>query len=127
MGNAKRTIAFVVPRYGEQVVGGAETLCRLVAEDLAHAGHPVEVFTTCALDHFTWEDALPPGTTSEGGVPVHRFPVDPRRDHSRFMELHHGLALRGGGNSADHEFDRLLKESVIPAGRSDRRRCDGIG
>ena len=87
-----RRIAFVVPRYGEDVVGGAETLCRAVAEDLARAGHDVEVFTTCAIDHFTWDDHHPAGTERSAGVLVHRFPVDPEHDNELFFGLHHRIA-----------------------------------
>lgn len=58
-------VAFVVPRYGPGVVGGAEMLCRLLAENLAAHGTDVEVLTTCATDHFTWADALPEGTAVE--------------------------------------------------------------
>ena len=87
-------VAFVVPRYGSGIVGGAETLCRLMAEDLAAHGTPVEVFTTCAVDHFTWADHHPEGTTVEGGVPVHRFPVSPSRDADLFWR-HHGAIATG--------------------------------
>lgn len=80
-------VAFVVPRYGPEVLGGAETLCRELAENLAAHGTDVEVLTTCALDHFTWRDHHPPGRTVVGGVPVHRFPVAPR-DNDRWWELH---------------------------------------
>lgn len=90
-----RRLAFVVPRYGADITGGAESLCRLVAEDLALAGHRVEVFTTCAVDHFTWADHHPPGTTESEGVTVHRFPVDPGRDNDLFFGLHHRIALEG--------------------------------
>lgn len=83
-----------MPRYGRDIVGGAETLCRTVAEGLAEAGQEVEVFTTCARDHFTWRNELTPGTTIESGVPVHRFPVDEDRDHERFAEVHHRIARR---------------------------------
>ena len=61
-------IAFVVPRYGEMVVGGAETLCRVLAENLTAHGTRVDVLTTCATDHFTWRNDLDPGETIEGGV-----------------------------------------------------------
>ena len=87
-------IAFVVPRYGSDVVGGAETLCRLMAENLVAHGTDVEVLTTCAVDHFTWADHHPEGTTVENGVPVHRFGVDPGRDAGRFLELHTRIDLR---------------------------------
>lgn len=113
-GADRGAIAFVVPRYGPRVVGGAETLCRLVAEDLAGAGVPVEVFTTCALDHFTWADALPPGTTVENGVPVHRFPVDPRRDPGRFAEIHHSIARTGGAPMVD-QLEWMAHSVTSPA------------
>jgi glycosyltransferase involved in cell wall biosynthesis len=85
-------VAFVVPRYGAGIVGGAETLCRLVAEDLAAHGTPVEVFTTCAVDHFTWADHHPEGSTVEGGVPVHRFRVSRSRDANLFWHHHAAIA-----------------------------------
>lgn len=90
---AAPSVAFVVPRYGAGIVGGAETLCRLVAEDLAAHGTPVEVFSTCAVDHFTWANHHPEGTTVEGGVPVHRFAVDASRDADLFWHHHAAIAL----------------------------------
>lgn len=87
-------IAFVVPRYGAGVVGGAETLCRLMAEDLVAHGTRVEVLTTCAVDHFTWLNRLPEGQSVENGVPVHRFPVSRRRNAARWLELHTRIDLR---------------------------------
>lgn len=81
-------IAFVVPRYGPEVLGGAETLCRSLAEHLRTTGSDVEVLTTTAIDHFTWADHHAPGSTRIGGVPVHRFAVDPHRDGPLWWELH---------------------------------------
>src|SRR5262245_53567603 len=85
-------IAFVAPRYGPQVLGGAETLSRVLAENLAARGARIEVLTTCADDHFTWRNVHPEGTQSIGGLPVHRFAVDERRDQQRWWGLHSGSA-----------------------------------
>jgi glycosyltransferase involved in cell wall biosynthesis len=67
-------VAFVTPRYGPEVMGGAETAARQLAEHLtSQCRWSVEVFTTCALDHITWDDVLPPGDSVLNGVTVHRF------------------------------------------------------
>jgi len=66
--------AFVTPRYGPEVLGGAELGARMLAERLhAIGGWDVEVLTTCALDSRTWTDHFAPGTTQVNGVPVTRF------------------------------------------------------
>jgi glycosyltransferase involved in cell wall biosynthesis len=79
-------LGFVVPRYGPQIVGGAETLARAFAEHLPRKRYDVEVFTTCALDHHTWANVLPAGEVRCNGVRVRRFPVSPR-DVGRFLEV----------------------------------------
>jgi len=67
-------VAFVTPRYGAEVMGGAESAARQLAEHLvAEVGAQVEVFSTCALDHITWDNVLPPGDSVFNGVTVHRF------------------------------------------------------
>ncbi|HID63739.1 MAG TPA: glycosyltransferase [Anaerolineae bacterium] len=87
-------LAFVIPRYGPEIIGGAETLGRQVAERLATL-HPVEVLTTCAgQDYRRWANAYPPGERWENGILVRRFPVEKIRDYRRFdcytTELVHG-------------------------------------
>jgi glycosyltransferase involved in cell wall biosynthesis len=72
---SERRIALVPPRYGPDVVGGAELVLREVAHGLAARGWEVEVLTTCALDHHTWANHYPPGTTTDGDVTIRRFPV----------------------------------------------------
>jgi glycosyltransferase involved in cell wall biosynthesis len=67
-------VAFVTPRYGPQVIGGAEAAARQLAEHLvAETAWHAEVYTTCALDPLTWADELTPGDTEIAGVTVHRF------------------------------------------------------
>lgn len=76
-------VAFVVPRYGPDVIGGAETAARLLAEHLVvRRGWEVEVLTTCAEDFVTWDDVYPAGTETIAGVTVHRFASQAGRDPS---------------------------------------------
>lgn len=69
-------IGFVVPRYGAEIVGGAERLVRGYAEQLHARGYQVDVFATCTTDMVEWNNNAPPGSTTVNGVPVHRFPTD---------------------------------------------------
>jgi glycosyltransferase involved in cell wall biosynthesis len=74
-------VAYVVPRYGTDIRGGAETGARMFAEHLvADRGYDVEVVTTCALDALTWRDALPAGTETINGVAVQRIASEAGRD-----------------------------------------------
>jgi glycosyltransferase involved in cell wall biosynthesis len=74
-------VAFVVPRYGPAIRGGAETGARMLAERLvADRGYDVEVLTTCALDAITWRDELDEGTEDVHGVCVRRIRSAAGRD-----------------------------------------------
>ena len=76
-------LAFVIQRYGPEVLGGSEHLCRLVAERLA-AQHEVEVLTTCARDYVTWKNEYPEGPDRIRGVAVRRFANARTRDLAAF-------------------------------------------
>ena len=76
-------IALIVQRYGTEVLGGSEHLCRLVAEQLA-AQHEVDVLTTCARDYVTWKNEYPEGSDRIRGVTVHRFASARARDLDAF-------------------------------------------
>jgi glycosyltransferase involved in cell wall biosynthesis len=72
-------LSFVIQRYGEDVIGGAEELCRRVAEQLTR-DFTIEILTTCARDYLTWANHYKPGKSTLNGVTVRRFPVArPRR------------------------------------------------
>jgi len=80
-------IAMVCPRFAEHgTVGGAETLLKALAERLVAAGRKVEFLTTCATNHFTWDNSISPGTKTFGSLPVTFFPVDHDRDTAIFLQ-----------------------------------------
>ncbi|MGD9100024.1 MAG: glycosyltransferase family 4 protein [Anaerolineae bacterium] len=96
-------IALVLPWYGPDVVGGAETNARHLAEHLRASGVPIEVWTTCARDaDADWNrNHHPPGRSTINGVPVTRFPVTPvNRDRS--WPIYRRLA-RGGRATPEEE------------------------
>lgn len=76
-------LAFIVQRYGTEILGGSEYHCRLVAERLAE-NHAVEVLTTCAKEYTTWENAYPEGKDRVRGVTVRRFANAETRDLTAF-------------------------------------------
>lgn len=87
-------VAVVVPRYGADVLGGAESQARGFAEAAARRGWEIEVWTTCARSHYTWENFYPEGSVKVNGVTVRRFPVI-WRDRDQWVNLEIKLAQRG--------------------------------
>jgi glycosyltransferase involved in cell wall biosynthesis len=96
-------VAFVVQRYGAEVAGGAEALCRDTARALVRAGEDVTVFTTTARDYLSWEPFYPAGDWMDDGVRVRRFAVDPP-DPKRSADLVRHLGLSPGDPALEAEW-----------------------
>lgn len=76
-------IAFIVQRYGAEILGGSEFHCRMVAERVAEK-HDVDVLTSCAVDYLTWKNEYQPGEERVRGVTIRRFPTTEQRDIDDF-------------------------------------------
>lgn len=84
---AKEKIALVTIRYGEDINGGAEYHCRMLAERLTD-DYDVEVLTTCVCNYNTGINEFPEGEEMLNGVLVRRFktaPIDVR-DHELYSK-----------------------------------------
>lgn len=107
-------IGYVVPRYGLEVLGGAEHACRMLAERLAARGWDVHVFTTCALDADSWANHYPAGEVDVNGVAVHRFASTAGRSH-QFHDFASALLMNPAAASvADSERFIELQGPVCP-------------
>ena len=78
-------LAFVTPRYGTEVVGGAEYAARMLAERVvSQLDWDVEILTSRALDAGTWADHYDEGLEVINGVKVHRHSASGR--HKNFPQ-----------------------------------------
>jgi len=107
----RRKIGFVVPWYGEDIVGGAEAQCRWLAEELVKAESEVEVLTTCARDLLSgWSrNHYREGVYKVGGVTVRRFRLRPA-DLTSFRIINDRLLA--GLSISPEEEQCFITESV---------------
>jgi glycosyltransferase involved in cell wall biosynthesis len=98
-------IAFIVQRYGAEILGGSEYHCRLIAERLAPRHH-VEVLTTCATDYITWKNDLPEGADRIRGVTVRRFVNARVRDIHAFNRYSEWIFTNGHTRDDEMEWVR---------------------
>lgn len=97
------SVGFVVQRYGAEVAGGAEALCRDTARALVRAGEDVTVYTTTARDYLTWAPYYPEGAFEDDGVVVRRFGVQPPNPE-RSADLVRHLGLNPGDPRLEAEW-----------------------
>lgn len=85
-------IAFVIPWYGENIPGGAETECRRTAENLQNAGVEVEILTTCVKEFLSdWNtDYYKEDIYQVNQIPVRRFSVR-KRNSGLFDSINYKL------------------------------------
>ena len=85
-------IAFIIPWYGENIPGGAETECKTTAENLHAAGMEVEILTTCVKEFLSnWNsDYYKEGVYLVNNIPVRRFSVR-KRDTALFDSINFKL------------------------------------
>src|SRR5438876_9366129 len=76
-------ITIVVPWFGHDTAGGAETQARQLAHAIHEQGAPVEVWATTGRDAFAPPGLAhyPAGADVLDGVPVRRFAITPPCRH----------------------------------------------
>lgn len=115
-----RRLVFVCPRFAQgTTVGGAETLLRHLAVRAAALGDDVSFLTTCATDHFTWANDLPPGRRDIDGMTVHFFPVDEDRDTDAFFKAQRQI-------SSGRPVSRAVQDAWLRNSVNSRALCDHL-
>jgi glycosyltransferase involved in cell wall biosynthesis len=117
----KLRVGVVVPRFGKNAPGGAETLAESMAVALLARGHSAQVITTRTDSMLRWNNNLDQGVTEDDGLTVRRFTVD-NTDQSRFHEIGHRINKGDGVTWTDEtqwlrlsirsrDMERYLREN----------------
>ncbi len=106
-------LAFIVQRYGREILGGSETLARQLAERLSRR-HEITVLTTTAKDYITWKNEYEPGEEKQRGVQLIRFAVDGERDIDEFNKF--SEEIYQGEPTREQELDWLNRQGPVCPG-----------
>ncbi len=98
------TITFVTPRFGPDILGGAEQGIRSLATRMVKDNWTVRVISTCALFSTTWANHYEPGVSFEEGIEVIRCQVD-RHRHSQFNKLSTKLLNKANNTTERDAWD----------------------
>lgn len=109
-----RRIAFVVQRYGSDLVGGSETLAREYARRLVGRDFDVTVYTTTARDYVTWRSEYPAGDSGDDGVRIKRFAPEQERDLQAFNALAEPMYQRST-TTADEATFLAAQGPLVPS------------
>jgi len=86
-------LAFVVQRYGPDIIGGAEYFTRQVAERLQKY-HSIEILTTCAKEYHTWDNEHVKSCEYINGLLVRRFKSRKKRDMNAHIAIQEKVFLK---------------------------------
>jgi glycosyltransferase involved in cell wall biosynthesis len=102
-------LGLVPARFGPGLAGGAEIVLAQMARRLLARGWEVEILTTCALDHHSWENLLPAGKAMEDGMLVRRFPAvtTPGPERAQLEQ-----AILSGASLRLHEQQRWMNAGM---------------
>ncbi len=106
-------VVAIVQRYGTTFSGGSEAHCRLVCEQLVKRGHSVHVVTSTAVNHVTWANELPPGTTEINGVTVTRLSVAAHRDIGQWVDFERKFQLLSPGPTLADQQEFLVRQGPV--------------
>ena len=90
-----KPIAIITPWFGKNLIGGAEQQAWQIANRLHQTGIRIEVLTTCCKSFFVdWgTNHFKPGTNTENGFTIRRFPVISRNKDAFNRVNQHMLSI----------------------------------